>query len=194
MLAVTGYNSKIMEALRSLLPEEEEMIDACGCPNIEAADRLVLCAGLLYAKSLDEQCITEIHDTFRVNCIEPMQICDIVLRANDKARIVVIGSESAYSGSYNEAYAAAKAALHSFVETRKIGPDQQLVAVAPSIIGDASMTTRRTDLENLERRRQEHPKKRFLKAAEVARLIHFLLYVDEGYLSGQVIRMNGGPA
>jgi NAD(P)-dependent dehydrogenase (short-subunit alcohol dehydrogenase family) len=53
------------------------------------------------------------------------------------------------------------------------------------------MTLDRKDVENLERRREGHPKKRFLTAAEVAKLIHFLLYIDEGYTTGTVIRMNG---
>jgi hypothetical protein len=54
------------------------------------------------------------------------------------------------------------------------------------------MTLRRDDTENLERRREEHPKKRFLTSLEVAKMVHHLLYVDEGYTTGTVIRMNGG--
>ena len=54
------------------------------------------------------------------------------------------------------------------------------------------MTERRQDVENLQHRQEKHPKRRFLEAAEVARMIHFLLYVDEGYTTGVVIRMNGG--
>jgi NAD(P)-dependent dehydrogenase (short-subunit alcohol dehydrogenase family) len=74
----------------------------------------------------------------------------------------------------------------------KIKPQQQIVCVSPGIIEDAGMTVRREDRVNLARRRDMHPKRRFLRAIEVARMIHFLLYVDEGYTSGVVIRMNGG--
>ena len=56
------------------------------------------------------------------------------------------------------------------------------------------MTLRRTDRDRLERRAAKHPKRRFLDAADVARLVHFLLYVDRGYVSGCVIRMHGGEA
>jgi NAD(P)-dependent dehydrogenase (short-subunit alcohol dehydrogenase family) len=194
MLAVTGYNSRIVQELLPLLPEGEEVIRIDEHVASETADRFVLCAGLLYPKTLEEQSNTEIHDILRVNLIDPMQICDLVLQANSKARICIVGSESGFTWSHNGAYAAAKAAIHRYVETKKLGSDQQLVCVAPSIIGDCSMTTSRADTENLERRRQEHPKQRFLRAAEVARLVHYCLYVDEGYLSGTVIRLNGGPA
>ncbi|MFS2208487.1 hypothetical protein, partial [Variovorax sp. Varisp36] len=62
--------------------------------------------------------------------------------------------------------------------------------MAPGIIGDAGMTLRRADKHNLMARQMAHRKRRFIEAIEVARLIHFLLYVDQGYLSGIVIRMN----
>lgn len=193
MLAVTGYRSKIVEELIKLVPEEDKMpfrIDEHGTPSV--ADRYVLCAGVLMPKTLRQQSADEIRESMHVNCIFPMQLCDMILDLNDNARICIVGSESGFTWSYDGVYAAAKAALHRYVETKKLKPNQQLVCVAPSIIGDCKMTTDRKDTENLERRRQEHRTKRFLKAVEISRLVHFLLYVDEGYISGQVIRVNGG--
>jgi NAD(P)-dependent dehydrogenase (short-subunit alcohol dehydrogenase family) len=118
--------------------------------------------------------------------------CDQVFDERELARVVVIGSESGFSGSYDSAYAAAKAGLHAYVETKRLKPRQQLVCVAPGIIADAGMTTRRPDKDALAARALEHPKRRFVTALEVAKLIRFLLYDDIGYLSGITIRMNGG--
>lgn len=190
MLAVTGYNSRLVQELRPLLPEGEIIVRIEG--DAPFSDRYLLCAGVLRAKPLGEQSADEIAEAMHVNLIRPMRLCDSILERIENARICIIGSESGYTWSYDGAYAAAKAALHRYVETKKLKPGQQLVAVAPSIIEDTVMTMVRADTENLERRKAEHPKQRFLKAAEVARLIHFLLYQDEGYLSGTVIRMNGG--
>jgi NAD(P)-dependent dehydrogenase (short-subunit alcohol dehydrogenase family) len=197
MLAVTGYRSKIVEELRKLLPPEEEVarnynvitdqgIDATVC------DRYLFCAGVLRPKTLREQTANEVDESIEANLLRPMRACESILSVNAKARIAVMGSESGFSWSYDGTYAAAKAALHRYVETKKLKPDQQLVCVAPSIIEDCGMTLRREDTENLERRRKAHPKQRFLKAVEIARLIHFLLYVDQGYISNTVIRVNGG--
>lgn len=194
MLGVTGYNSKIVEELRLLLPEGEE-ICALGNRGILATvecDRFLLCAGVIRPARLVDQADEDVQETLEVNCIAPIRFCEWVLTRFETARICVIGSESAFTWSFDDTYAASKVALHRYVETRKLGPKQQLICVAPSIISDCNMTTSRTDHENLERRRAESPKQRFLRAAEVARLVHFLLYIDEGYLSGQVIRMNGG--
>ena len=201
MLAVTGYRSKIVDELSKLLPPEEEVVhynSAIVDPAQQAelreapADRYLLCAGLLRSQRLTEQSRSEIEEAIHVNLLFPMLLCEKVLACNERARIVVMGSESGFTWSHDGAYAAAKAALHRYVETKKLKPDQQLVCVAPSIVEDCAMTLRRQDTENLERRRRESPKQRFLKAIEVAKLIHFLLYVDQGYTTGTVIRMNGG--
>jgi NAD(P)-dependent dehydrogenase (short-subunit alcohol dehydrogenase family) len=195
VLAIAGYGSKIVKELLPLLPVEE-------CPRRvqliaaedrwKEADRVLFCSGLLRARKVLTQTQGEIAESFLVNCGLVMRHCDRMLAIKPRVRICVVGSESAYLGSHDGVYAAAKAGLHAYVERVKIKPQQQIVCVSPGIIEDAGMTVRREDRVNLARRRDMHPKRRFLRAIEVARMIHFLLYVDEGYTSGVVIRMNGG--
>jgi NAD(P)-dependent dehydrogenase (short-subunit alcohol dehydrogenase family) len=193
MLAVTGRRSAIVEALLPLLPEDEAVGYFSAHQVTTRADRYLFCAGVLVGKRIGDQSWPETAETFRVNFDLVARACEAIFASNGRARVCVIGSESGISGSYDAAYGASKAALHHYVETKRLNaPGQQLVAIAPSIIADAGMTTRRSDLEQLEARRRAHPKKRFLRAVEVARLVHHVLYVDEGYLSGVVIRMNGG--
>jgi NAD(P)-dependent dehydrogenase (short-subunit alcohol dehydrogenase family) len=197
MLAVTGYRSRIVEELRKLLPPEEEVVrvfDINRDEPVGPCNRYLLCAGLLRPKGILEQTEADLIQSMDVNCLTPIRLCDAVLARNDRARIVVMGSESGFSWSYDGAYAAAKAALHRYVETKKLRPNQQLVCVAPSIISDCEMTLARKDVDNLQKRMDAHPKQRFLLAREVARMIHFLLYDDEGYTTGTVVRMNGGGA
>lgn len=190
-LAVTGYGSKIVSELRQQVPAGEEVVRFRDSFGLEC-ERFLFCAGLLRPRTLTNQLTEEVNEGLYVNLIRPIRTCDYILARNPRARIVVMGSESGFSWSYDGTYAAAKAALHRYVETKKLGPEQQLVCVAPSIIEDAGMTLRRLDVDNLQKRMDSHPKRRFLKAIEVARMIHFLLYVDEGYTTGTVIRMNGG--
>jgi len=194
MIAIRGAGSAIAQELTALLPPEEEI---CEVPRGGAmpwcADRYLFCAGLLRPLSMAEQTDCEIAESFLVNAGDVIRACDFVIESNPNARICVIGSESGFAWSYDGAYAAAKAALHRYCETRRLGPGQQLVCVAPGIIADCGMTIGRHDRANLAQLERAHPKGRFLAAAEVARLVHFCLYVDCGYLSGVVIRMNGGP-
>ena len=192
MLAVTGFNSKIVQELLLMLPEEDVRHVKPPYSGHMDAERYLLCAGVIHPKTIRQQTQTQIRTTMNVNLLWPMQFCERILEHNDHARICVLGSESGYSWSYDGVYAASKAALHQYVETKKLKPDQQLVCLAPSIIADTGMTQSRTDIKNLAAREKKHPKGRFLKAAEVARAIYFLLYQDRGYITGTVVRMNGG--
>ena len=158
------------------------------------ADRHLFAQGLLTPKTIGQQSGDELAASFIANAASTIRQCDLILATNDKARICVIGSESGFSWSFDGAYAASKAALHRYVETKRLPypKRQQLICVAPSIIGDSGMTRRREDMANLRQREAEHPKGRFVTMSEVCRLIHHVLYVDDGYLTGAVIRMNGG--
>lgn len=209
---VTGRRTTIVEALGTLLPEGEELVGVgrgagddveLDLASFDAtalrerfptdAERYVLAAGRLTPARLGDQSAAQIEQSLAVNCISTVQICEHVLTANPRARIVVLGSESGEKGSFDTSYFLAKAALHSYVRERRLHhPTQQLVAVAPSTIGDSGMTQRRSDQDNVNRILAGLPKRRFLEAVEVARLIAFLLFTDAGYLSNEVINVNGG--
>ncbi len=156
------------------------------------AARYVFAHGVLYPDAILEQSGSRIEESLAGNLITTVQMCEAVLRANSAARICVIGSMSGILGSHDTTYALAKAALHRYVETRRVGPDQQLVCVAPSIILDSGMTQRRADLADVQKSAAGLPKKRLLTAKEVARLIKFLLWDDLGYITNCVIPMDGG--
>jgi NAD(P)-dependent dehydrogenase (short-subunit alcohol dehydrogenase family) len=191
MIAVTGYNTTIAKELKKLIPRKEAMARYAGQP----ADRYLFAAGVLHNKRIVDQTDSEAQLSMRVNGLDPIGSCELILENNPKARICVIGSKAGEAGSYDQVYAAAKAGVHNYVRTARITKDQQIVCIAPTIIMDSGMTQRRNDdgMESLRRRMLEHPKERFLKAREVARLVHFLLYVDEGYVTNTVIEMKGGP-
>lgn len=186
-----GADSEIARSLQGLtsvepVPRGEQMPEG---------ERYLFCTGLIRQARITDQHEEEIADTFLVNAGHVIRECDRLLETNPKARICVVGSESGFKGSFDGAYAAAKAGLHSYVETRRLNyPDQQLVCVAPTCVLNTGMNRRRNadGVAALEKRRKQHPKRRWLQPMEVARMIHFLLCVDEGYTTNVVIRMNGG--
>lgn len=192
MIYVRGARSAIAQELDVLWPvvsvgRGEQMPDD--------GERYLFCAGLIRQKPIAEQSEDEIAETFMVNAASVIKECDRLLSVNPIARICVMGSESAFKWSFDGAYAAAKAALHRYVETKRLPfPDQQLVCVAPTCIVNTGMNRQRNadGIAGLEKRRLEHPKQRWLQPIEVARMVHFLLCVDEGYTTNIVVRMNGG--
>lgn len=194
MLYITGAGSRIAQELKMLLPVDEwvsERWDFTEKPPLEF-DRYLMCDGYIQPLRRWEQHADAKRDSYLINFGKIVDNCDYILENNPSARICIIGSESGFSGSYDGSYSAAKAALHHYIYTRPLQPEQQLVGIAPTIIIDTNMTASRTDQDRVRERAEKHPKKRWLFAHEVARLVHFCLYVDNGYLTGTVIRMHGG--
>lgn len=194
VIAIRGYGASISQELIKLLPSYEVALDVeRGEQPPLHAERYLFAQGIIYAKPVDELTSFEVETSLEVNAYQVMQACDRIIDGNANARICVIGSESAFSGSFDRVYANAKKILHSYVERKKLRTEhQQLICIAPTIILDSAMTQRRDDLEAVDNRAKKHPKRRWLSALEVARFVHYCLYVDLGYLSGVVIRMNGG--
>lgn len=194
MIAISGLRTTIAEAFVRRLPDGESIFHLTRDRLLPTGygNRYLIAQGLLLGRTARDHSAAASTETWEANFLHIVQKIDHAMDTDSAARVVVIGSESAFAGSYDMAYAGAKAALHLYVETKKLKPHQQLVAISPGIIADSGMTLRRQDTSTLEERRAAHPKQRFLSADEVARLAHFLLYVDDGYLSGTVIRMNGG--
>jgi len=191
MIAIRGAGSQIAVEFCRLMADKPLFIPRDE-PMPVTAHRYLFCAGLLRPKSPAEQTRDEIDEGYRVNLWQVTDDCERIFSANERARVCVIGSESAYRGSYDGVYSDAKRLLHQYVEHKRLQPEQQLVCISPGPIEDAGQCARRDDQWRVDDRRQRHPKRRLLKAAEVAKLVHFLLYQDAGYISGVVIRMNGG--
>ena len=109
-------------------------------------------------------------------------------------RIISISSVAAVMGNRGQAnYAAAKAALHGASKSLS----QELASrgitvnvVAPGIIASA-MADKVFDADMI---KAMVPAKRAGKAEEVAALVGFLAGDDAGYITGQVISINGGMA
>lgn len=192
-LAIRGH-SAIAVSLSVLVPHWENVVYVERGEDMSlVAERYFICQGFIQPKTCQEQTPEEQEHCLSVNYWQVKDMCDRILAANFSARICIMGSESGYAGSYDGNYASAKAQVHRYVETTRLrSRNQQLICIAPSIIGDAGMTERRVDRNNLERRKGAHPKERFLSSGEVARLARFVLYDDFGYLTNVVIRMNGG--
>lgn len=202
-MVITGASSAICQELTRLSPEPvvvvgQEQVDMRDLAQItgmksmlQEHNRIVVAHGSCSDVPFLSRQPADIAESLFVNCVSEARLCEIALAANPSARICVIGSASAIKGSWDIPYWFGKAGLHSYVRERRLEhPGQQLVCVAPSGI-DCGMTLRRPEREIAELR-QSHPKRRLVSPAEVAKLVHFLLFVDEGYITNTVIEINGG--
>ncbi len=191
MLGITGYHSSIAKAYPRGANADREII-ADRIENLSfVCDEYLLCGGVLHGKEITEISDEELAETFAVNYTSIAKFCDELFSVNKEAKVCIIGSESGVKGSYDMAYAGAKAALHLYVETKKLNfPEQNLVCVSPTIIEDSGMTQRRDDLKEVLKRGKQRRMGRWIKAEEVARIAHFALH--EVALANTVIHVNGG--
>lgn len=193
MIAIAGMATTIADAFLDLIEGKDEHQPFRLPEPPLAADRYLILVGYLAGQAIGHMSVEQRSRTWEANFALQAETIDLILEKHTTARICVIGSDSGFTGSFDMAYAGAKAAMHLYIETKHLwAPGQQLVGIAPSIIMDSGMTQRRRSLDGLTARLEKHPKERFLSAAEVAKLAHFLLYEDQGYISGTVIRMHGG--
>lgn len=194
MIAIFNARSSIARALRELLPLDESIVaDQYEAPEIAFAQRFLFCTGYLCGKPIAEQSPNETARAYNENFADIATMCDQILAVNRNARICIIGSESGCCGSYDMAYAGAKAAMHLYVERKRLEhPGQQLVAVSPTVIWDSGMTQARTDLADCEARGRARRRGEWLSAQDVAQVVHFALYVDRGNLCNTIIHMTGG--
>lgn len=195
MFAVTGAGTSIVARLaesRGTAVRINADLAAPGCsfelPRPEAVGhRYLLAAGYLAGKSLEDANAAELSATWLVNFVNTARLAAEILRRDVLARICIIGSESAIAGSYDAAYAGAKAALHHWATTVDPGPGRSIAVVAPPIIWDSGMTARRDDLARIVHTRP------WVWAADVAAVIDGLLW-SPGVMPRGVFRVvRGAP-
>lgn len=169
MLAVTGYRTTIVQALKGMAAEDVIRIDS-ESDDVPVADRYLLAAGVMYSKPANEQTFDEWITSVRVNFTQVVRICEAIFSRPEPAVVCIIGSQSAEAGSYDGTYAACKRAVQEYVSVRKTQSGHRLVCVSPPIIADSGMTLRRHDYPLVLSER------RTVTAQQVAEAVYRLLY------------------
>lgn len=155
-------------------------------------NKYLITIGHLMPKKIRQQTRSEILYSISVNLLFVVNVIEHILENNQNARIVVLGSESGKKGSYDTTYFLSKAALRQYVKERNLSfPNQQLVLISPSLIENTNMFYQIND-DRVSSNKKENPKNRLLEAEEVAKIIYFLLFEDNGYITNTEIEMNGG--
>jgi 3-oxoacyl-[acyl-carrier protein] reductase len=154
----------------------------------------VNCAGIMISKTLFEASFEQLSQMINVNLFSAMAA---VARVREKLEsggvIILLSSQSAFKGSYDDAYAITKGAIHALVKTvaPKIAPQHRIICLAPGVTIGTRMTQDRA-ADDLEPYRQSIPLKRFTTPEEIAGCVEFLLSPAAASMTGCTIDMNGG--
>ncbi len=165
--------------------------------RVVALDALVLNAGSYPRVGFEEMTDEEFERCLAVNLVGPARLTRRLLpllrNSSPGARIVVVSSILAFTGSRRGAhYAAAKAGLLGLARSLalELAPQIAVNAVAPGAIDTAVLAS--DTPERRARREAEIPLGRIGSPEEVAAAIAFLLSPAAGYLTGTTVHVNGG--
>ena len=161
--------------------------------HIKKMDKILLLHSVISSTPILKRKSSDILQQVSINLLSVIKVCEIALQYNKFVKIIILGSESGFKGSFDIVYALSKTAIHKYVEERKLRfPKQQLLCIAPSTIIDANMTIKRKDKYNVTKSIKNNPKKRGILSKEVSNLIYSLFFEQTDYLTNAVIKLDGG--
>lgn len=190
-IGIVGHRTSIAKAFVALRPSAQFIVGRTDSIQFDL-DVYLICCGYLAGRNIAAISPEELERTFAANYVEPARLCERILEVNDHARICVIGSESGIAGSFDMAYAGAKAAMHLYVRTKRLRtPAQQLFGIAPGIVADSGMTVRRADQDRVKASAAAHRAARHISAMEVAEVAANGLFGRTRFLSNAIIELGG---
>ena len=190
-------------AAREIGAEEYVVCDLADLEQVESVfagfntplKSFIYCAGLSLPKNIFQVSAEELTRITNVNALSPMMIVSKVTRLLGEGGVIVLfGSQSADKGSFDDAYAASKGAVHAFVRSvsGKLAPKIRIINFSPGITVPSKMTSGQMPPELLEQKRQQIPMKAFGKPEDVAEIVEFLISDACKFMTGCTIDVNGG--
>ncbi|MGN7479459.1 elongation factor P 5-aminopentanone reductase [Solibacillus silvestris] len=165
--------------------------------QIYSLQAIVFSSGHAFYGLLENTPAQEMSRLWHVHVQNPMRTTALLarkLRANKVSYVLVIGSIWGEVGAAGEvAYSAVKGAQHSFVKAfsqEAAYNGIRVNAIAPGII-NTSMNAN-LDVEERENIASQIPLQAFGEARDIASMTAFYLSGQADYVTGQIIRVNGG--
>lgn len=161
--------------------------------NLGRISILVNNAGILNYNLVQDMTTEQWHKIFRINVDGMFYFSRILVKSMQKgSRIINMSSQNALCGQVTAAhYAATKAAILGFTRSLALEVAHKGVtvnAIAPAMI----LTPMSEGLEAMPDYAKEVPVKRYGTSEDVAAVAAFLASQETGYITGQVIVVDGG--
>lgn len=199
--------SELIAELQEKLPEQEFLAVQADFTQDDGAQQLasqiyalqaiVFASGHAFYGLLEETPADEMDKLWKVHVQNPMRTIALLshkLRQHETSYVLFIGSIWGETGAALESvYSAVKGAQHAFVKSyaKEVAYNRILVnAIAPGFI-DTNMNHHLNE-EEKQGLMEEIPLARLGKADDVANHVSFYLSGQADYVTGQIIRINGG--
>lgn len=161
-------------------------------------DGLVYCPGSINLKPFKSLKPAQFQADFDLNvlgAVRCLQAAEVSLKKASQPAVVLFSTVAVQRGmAFHASIAAAKGAVEGLTRSlaAEWAPLVRVNAIAPSLT-DTPLAERLLSSEDKQKAAADrHPLKRFGSAAEIAAMAVFLLGPSAGFMTGQVIGMDGG--
>ena len=168
-------------------------------PNIEGEiNGIVYCPGTINLKPMKSLKIEDFQNDFEVNVLGAVKVINKYfanLKSAENASIVLFSTVAVQTGmQYHASIASAKGAVEGLTRSlaAEFAPSIRVNCIAPSITNTPLAEKLLNNDTKLKASEDRHPLKRIGNAKEIAELVSFLLSENSGFITGQIIKADGG--
>jgi len=168
-------------------------------PQIEEAIAgIVYCPGTINLKPLKSLKIEDFQNDFDINLLGAVRVINKYLnnlKSAEKPSIVLFSTVAVQTGmQYHASIASAKGAVEGLTRSlaAEFAPNIRVNCIAPSITSTPLAEKLLNNEIKLKASEDRHPLKRIGSAEEIAELVGFLLSDKSGFITGQIIKVDGG--
>lgn len=164
----------------------------------EHLEGLVYCPGSITLKPFHRLTAEDFARDHQINCLAAAAVVQQALpsmKAADHASVVMFSTVAVGQGMpFHASISAAKGAVEGLTRSlaAELAPRIRVNAVAPSLTDTPLAGALLGNDAKREASARRHPLQRVGSAAETAALVAFLLSEEAGFITGQIIRADGG--
>jgi NAD(P)-dependent dehydrogenase (short-subunit alcohol dehydrogenase family) len=161
-------------------------------------DGIVYCPGTINLKPIKSLKIEDFQNDFEINLLGAIKVINKYfnnLKSSGKASIVLFSTVAVQTGMpYHASVASSKGAIEGLTRSlaAEFAPSIRVNCIAPSITDTPLAEKLLNNEAKLKASEDRHPLKRIGNAKEISELVSFLLSENSGFITGQIIKADGG--
>ncbi len=199
-VVVLSRNNKNLDGLNNVEFHSADVTKpADELPQIDGLiNGLVYCPGTINLKPLKSLKIEDFQNDFDINLLGAVKVINKYfnnLKSAEKSSIVMFSTVAVQTGmQYHASIASAKGAVEGLTRSlaAEFAPNIRVNCIAPSITNTPLAEKLLNNETKIKASEERHPLKRIGNAKEIAETVAFLLSDSASFITGQIIKVDGG--
>jgi NAD(P)-dependent dehydrogenase (short-subunit alcohol dehydrogenase family) len=164
----------------------------------DSIDGLVYCPGTINLKPLKSLKLEDFQNDFEINLLGAIKVINKYfnnLKSAGKSSLVLFSTVAVQTGMpYHASVASSKGAVEGLTRTlaAEFAPNIRVNCIAPSITNTPLAEKLLNNEVKFKASEDRHPLKRIGSADEIAKTVEFLLSSSTGFITGQIVKVDGG--